>query len=550
MTLFRSLFFALVLTTAAFAQDRATVNFQVNQTTSVGQSVYILGDLVELGGNDLTRAVKLEPSTYPQWRATISIPTNRPYSYRYYIRNDAPAQQRVATNGTAASAVLQGLEPGTPNPPATKLILYHSAFAAPVLNWRQSPTAAYNVKRMLAFGAGRDVGGVGERKWAAPSIGVSKQPVEFFFTPEAGGGAGRDPATGTYTAALDAFLVQDGNIFSYTPAAIPGVQRKDYIPASPPFINSTNLSNETRRYRVLLPRGYDQHTTRRYPVIYMHDGQNIFDQGPFGSWLADTAAALQVKSGAMRECIIVGADNTANRFADYTTPADGGRGDRYARFLRDELKPVIDANYRTLTDADNTGTIGSSLGAVISLYIGWDFTPTYTRLGLISGAWQATQIDSRASNETKRAVRIWMDSGDSGTSDDNYWLSYTLRDNLVKPNHAGGPYAIGGDLMHMIGFNQQHNEAAWAQRIGPAFSFLFPGTQEPSPFTPLATGARFDVNADSRLSIEDLYTQLFPIAPQAAADINADGTVNASDSEACASILRQNERATMTAGRM
>lgn len=531
-----------ITTVSAHAQDSSAVVFSVNQTTSVGQSVYVLGDLPELGANDVSRAVKLEPTAYPIWRATIEVPTNRNYTFRYLIRSDAPAQQRVITNGTFVTPLTNGFVPGVPVLPQTKFIQLHTTISSPILNWRHAGETVFQQTALLPFGEGRTPA---EQRWAAPNIGQSQRTIEFYIT-SAATSSTREPSSGTYSTPLDTFLLQDGNVYSYSPASSVGAQRRDYNPSSPPFIASTNLSGETRRYRVLLPRGYDQHTNKRYPVIYMHDGQNIFETGPFGTWAADVAAALQTRIGAMRECIIVGIDNTSNRFADYTTPADGGRGDRYTNFIRNELKPIIDAQYRTLPDALNTGAIGSSLGAVISLYMGWDYTNTFTRLGLLSGAWQATGIDTRAANETKRPVRMWLDSGDSGTSNDNYWLTFNLRDALIQPNHAGGAYTIQNDVVHMVGFNHSHNEAAWSQRIGPAFAFLFPGREEPSPFLALASGDIFDLDENATLSIDDLYLQHVTTTQR---DINASGTVTPGDAAALQSMIRRHERAGMVNGR-
>lgn len=542
-----SLLFAVGITvcisprSTAHAQDRTTITFEVNQTTSVGQSVYVLGSLAELGNNDITRAVKLEPSAYPMWRVTVSVPTERAYSYQYYIRADAPAQQRNITNGTPIGTFTNSFHPG---PPAvSRVLLYRGTLSAPVLWWRQG-SGAYSPVTMIDLGEGRNTN---ERLWFAAgsvgdalALGRADLPIEYYITSS----TSRDPSSGSYNTTLPHALLQDGQMYTYIPAALPSAQRRDYNPSSPPSIASTNLSGETRRYRVLLPRGYDQHTSRRYPVIYMHDGQNVFESGPFGTWAADHAASAQVRDGSMRECIIVGVDNTSNRLSDYLPPQDGGRGDRYTRFLRDELKPIIDSTYRTLPGAQTTGTIGSSMGGVISLYMGWDFSTDFTRLGVMSGAWQTTQIDSRAMNESKRALKIWIDSGDSGASDDNYWLSFTLRDGLTRPSHLGGAYALGSELWHMVGFSQQHNESAWSQRIGQVFTFLFPGREEHAAFSNLRSLQAFDRSNDNKVTIDDVYLQ-----SSSPVDINLDGTITSGDTVAIRSVLRRNERVDLLANR-
>jgi predicted alpha/beta superfamily hydrolase len=522
----------------AIAQTRVPVTFSISQTTSVGQSVYVLGDLPELGSNDLRRAIKLEPSAYPNWKATLALPANRDYSFRYYIRSDAPADQQNASNGSGIGTSQSATAPAAAVSPVSKTILYHSAWNRPILFWRQG-TGAFQPAPMNQFGKGRTAG---ERRWLLQRLGQANRPIEFYIQPQSG--TGRDPASGTYSTNLDSAFIQDGQLFSYVPASTVSTYRRDYNPSSPPGINSTNLAGEFRRYRVLLPRGYDQHTTKRYPVIYMHDGQNVFESGSFGSWNAHIAADAQVRAATMRECIIVGVDNTSNRFRDYTPPGDitvttVGQGDKYVQFIRDELKPIIDANYRTLTGPDDTGAVGSSLGGLISLFMGWDYTATFRRVGPMSGAW-STNFYNRVQSQTRRPIRIAMDSGDSGTLNDNYWPTYNLRDNLLNPARAAssGAYQLQGDLQHTVGLNQQHNEAAWSQRVGGVFSFLFPATEGPQPLNVLATPLWFDVNNDGVITINDLYAQH---APALAKDINADGMINDGDADALEAFIRNGE---------
>ena len=154
-------------------------------------------------------------------------------------------------------------------------------------------------------------------------------------------------------------------------------------------------------------------------------------------------------------------------------------------------------------------------------------------------------MDGRAANEGRRPLRMWIDSGDSGTSDDNYWLSYNLRDSLVRPGRAGGAWAVGGDLQHMVGFAQQHNESAWSRRVGPALAFLFPGDEEVSAFEGMSSFAVFDVNLDGRMNVDDIYA--FESAP---VDVNASGSVTGGDGEAMRAVVRRLERAAMMNGRL
>ena len=339
-----------------------------------------------------------------------------------------------------------------------------------MLFWRQND-GAFSQTPMAICGPGRFPG---EQRWVADAFGVAGKAVEFYI--EDGDGTGREPFGSNYNTALDGIFVQALQLFDYVPPAAPNPVTRDYNPGNPPSINSVNLGGETRRYRVGLPRAYAQNTDRRYPVLYMHDGQNVFDQGAFGTWNALPILNARQQTGVMQEIIVVAVDNTANRTPNYAPPAVGGQADDYVAFLTEELEPIIDAQYRTLTGADTTGTAGSSLGGNVSMYMGWEHTDHYTRIGAISGVWEFVgYADAVVKPQPKRDIRIWLDSGDSGNlNDDGFNSTYDLRDNLITKNPA---YVLGDDLWHDVGLNQQHNEAAWAARLPDILPFLYPAAE-------------------------------------------------------------------------
>jgi len=149
-------------------------------------------------------------------------------------------------------------------------------------------------------------------------------------------------------------------------------------------VESEDAAIPSREVRVWLPEGYTE-SEARYPVIYFHDGQNVFRPGgPFGCWFAEDAAADEIKAGRMREAIIVAipnneADMGKARVTEYqppsdTNPRDPSRGkgicDRYGKFLLEKVKPAIDAKYRTLPEKENTAAAGSSMGGLVSLCVG------------------------------------------------------------------------------------------------------------------------------------------------------------------------------------
>ncbi len=137
----------------------------------------------------------------------------------------------------------------------------------------------------------------------------------------------------------------------------------------------SKVLNNDRDVIVYLPPGYDQKKKRRYSVLYLHDGQNLFDGAtsyiPGQEWRVDETAEALIDTRKIQPLIIVGVYNTGkDRVHEYTPAVDdkykaGGRADLYGRFLVEELKPFVEANYRTLTGADHTGLGGSSLGGLV-----------------------------------------------------------------------------------------------------------------------------------------------------------------------------------------
>ena len=140
---------------------------------------------------------------------------------------------------------------------------------------------------------------------------------------------------------------------------------------------ASNVLGNAREITVYLPAGYDEREDVRYPVIYMQDGQNLFDAHrayvPGNHWRLQEAADAAIGERTARPMIIVGVDHAGPaRIDEYTPVKDrkhngGGRAADYARFLIEELKPAIDARFRTLPDAENTAVGGSSLGGLVAL---------------------------------------------------------------------------------------------------------------------------------------------------------------------------------------
>ncbi|MET0406338.1 MAG: alpha/beta hydrolase-fold protein, partial [Cystobacter sp.] len=234
---------------------------------------------------------------------------------------------------------------------------------------------------------------------------------------------------------------------------------------------------------VWLPPGYEQDTSRRYPVLYMHDGQNLMDATTAAfsvEWNVDETADRLVKANEVEPLIIVGIDNTEDRIAEYTPVPfgdkypDAGRADAYGRFLVEELKPFIDATYRTRTDAASTGLAGSSLGGLVSLYLGLRYPDTFNRLGVISpSVWWADRdiIDRVEKLQGPLPLRIWEDIGtnegdgpEAETEADARRLYEALRAKGWDDSHLKYTVVPGG----------RHNEKAWSRRFADVLRFLYP----------------------------------------------------------------------------
>lgn len=231
--------------------------------------------------------------------------------------------------------------------------------------------------------------------------------------------------------------------------------------------------------RVWLPPGYGD-GKRRYPVVYVHDGQNFFDPGgPFGSWSADKVAGEEMKSGRVRPSILVGVDNTADRVREYLPPQDRvppgrpaegeGRADLYARYLLEVVKPHVDRTYRTLPDREFTGVLGASMGGLVSHYLLESHGEIFSAAGVFSPAyWASPGFFGESLQKPKPMGRIYLDMGTrEGRS---YWPD-VIR---IYQHWVTGGAVILGDLWFQPGIRAEHNEKAWKERLPAAMRFLFP----------------------------------------------------------------------------
>jgi enterochelin esterase-like enzyme len=234
---------------------------------------------------------------------------------------------------------------------------------------------------------------------------------------------------------------------------------------------------------VYTPPGYEELPSRRFPVLYLHDGQNLFDGStsfvPGMDWHIAQTADERIVAGAVERLVIVGIYNAGKgRINEYTPTKDaragGGRADRYAKFLLEEVMPFVQNEYRVRRGPASTGIGGSSLGGLASLYIGLKFPHVFGRIAALSPSiwWNQRSIVrlTREMNPVPRP-RIWLDVGTregARTVPD----VEQFRDLLLKKG-----WRLGYDLSYARVEGAEHNEAAWAQRVGAFLQFLFPATE-------------------------------------------------------------------------
>lgn len=244
---------------------------------------------------------------------------------------------------------------------------------------------------------------------------------------------------------------------------------------------SSKYLQHQRDVLVWLPPDYSQNPQKRYPVLYMHDGNNLFDRrSSFGGaeWEVDEHAQQLSQQGQIAAPIIVGIYNTAARMHEYTWyPMDfdgspqGGQGSQYARFLVEELKPLIDQKYRTLSDRSNTGVMGSSLGGLISFYIAQQYPQTFGKVGMMSPSiwWKERAILADVSKLAKD-TQVWVDMGTQEGRQPEVMLQ-DAKDFAAALEQQG--FQHFKNLAFHIEPGGQHNEAAWAQRIERPLRFFY-----------------------------------------------------------------------------
>lgn len=226
-----------------------------------------------------------------------------------------------------------------------------------------------------------------------------------------------------------------------------------------------------RNVLIWLPPGYEK-SERRYPVLYMHDGQNMVDPAttPFGvDWQIDEAADSLIKKGVIEPFILVGVYNSRTRMSDYRNVDTGFV---YVEFLADYLKPKIDSLYRTRPESEFTFNGGSSMGGIISLMTAWERPDVFGGALCFSPAFKISVIDyiepvSGYSGD-KKNLKLFIINGGVGIDSE---LQPGV-DEMVSVLKSKG-FIEGKDLFYQVFPEDTHSERDWAKRVPLALRFLF-----------------------------------------------------------------------------
>ena len=251
----------------------------------------------------------------------------------------------------------------------------------------------------------------------------------------------------------------------------------------------SKILGNRRDILIYLPRGYRRFSGKRYPVLYLQDGQNVFDAATSFAgveWGVDETAERLIRANLIEPLIIVAVANTGEERIHEYAPTRGvidakakrkkrsrGLARLYGHFLMDELKPYIDRKYRTRAEPEFTGLGGSSLGGLVTLAIGVLFPHAFGRLIVMSPSiwWDNFAIYRLVDSiEQRPPLKIWLDTG---TAEPGWEQTRELANRLIEKG-----WKLGKSLQYMEAQGADHSEAAWAARVESALRFLFPRARE------------------------------------------------------------------------
>jgi predicted alpha/beta superfamily hydrolase len=248
-----------------------------------------------------------------------------------------------------------------------------------------------------------------------------------------------------------------------------------------------------------LPPGYESDLHKTYPVLYMHDGQNVFESfvedSYAGSWQADKVADKLIANGELQTCIIVGVSHgTKERIKEYlppyshfplrlNSPVKGeapikGAADITADYLIQDVAPYIQKHYRVKSGRKHTATCGSSMGGLFSLYLAWEYPGFAKNHAALSPSIWATktkagqfEILEKVQRSASPDIRLWIDSGTYAVNKQgNDGQAETSLANKILVNNG---FIDGDNLQHYLDRGADHSESAWRNRLPKVFKYLF-----------------------------------------------------------------------------
>ncbi len=237
-----------------------------------------------------------------------------------------------------------------------------------------------------------------------------------------------------------------------------------------------------RRIWIYLPPNYDS-ANKKYPVMYMHDGQNLFDTATSyaGEWEVDETLNKLYKEKGF-ELIVIGIENGGEKRMNEYSPwkhdkYGGGEGEAYVDFIVKTLKPYVDTNYRTKSDKENTAIMGSSMGGLISYYAGLKYSETFSKIAVFSPSfWFADESIKYAKvlRDLKNSKMYFLAGGKEGVKNTDFAeISKTVSDMNTVITILIEEGLNSDNINSKIIPEGTHNEKLWKDNFEEAVLWLF-----------------------------------------------------------------------------
>ena len=221
---------------------------------------------------------------------------------------------------------------------------------------------------------------------------------------------------------------------------------------------------ETHRIRAYVPPGHDENPFKRFPVVYMHDGTNLFfpEESFLGATWNVQGTLDALDSMNVIDPVIVVAIEPVDRMKEFTSEGN----EHYGRYIIECLKPVADDRGHTLPGPENTIVMGSSLAGLVSLHLAWSRPDVFGGAACLSSTFAFDdELFRRIGAESKKPIRIYLDSG---SPKDNFEATLAMRNLLLRKG-----YRWGQDLIHFVHPGAKHHESAWAMRLHLPLQYFF-----------------------------------------------------------------------------